>query len=171
MYKSWPWQIANGNCILVTVWYIMGIPQIISGVVGSTFPKLDCRAWLCFAVVLIFLHILWYPQFGSSTRLSIFPIQLTALWVLMRLKPLWGILSLLPEQWYLQCPGIIVRCTASDSHWTSCADTWIIFDIHWSLRPLQNRQLLPWSFWSMMCMLGFWTVRLVCHVLGDHIIQ
>ena len=89
----------------------------------------------------------------------------------MSLKQLWGILSLWPERWCIQGSGILVGCTDEASQSTSCTDTWLLFDCQWSLRLLQNIQLLPWSFWLMMCILVCWSACLVCHILGDHLFR
>ena len=166
MYTSWPWWTAKGNFMLATVWYIMDLPQTLYGIMGRTAPRLAHRTWLCFSVVLIFLkHICWSPQFGSLKWPSLSSIQLIALWILICLKNLWGLLSLWPEQVCLQGYGIIVICTASSSCWTSCTDPWIIFAWKWYLILRKNYQLLPWSFWLIMCMLGGWSVCLAHNVL------
>ena len=52
-------------------------------------------------------------------------------------------------------------------HWISCTGTWLLSDRLWSLIPLQNHLLLPWSLEFMMFMLGGWSACLVLHVLGD----
>ena len=61
------------------------------------------------------------------------------------------------------------RMYASDSCWTSCTGTWLIFARSRYLRPYQNSPLIPWSLWYMMGMLGSWINRLDRHVLGDRL--
>ena len=119
----------------------------------------------------IFKYIVWSTHFVSLLWSGISSIQLEVLLVLVCIKQLWGILSLWPEQWCLQGYGIIVGCTASVSRWISCTDLWIIFAWPWSLRLLQNCPFLSLSLWSMMCMMGSWSVCLVRHVLGDCLFQ
>ena len=156
--------------MLETAWYILGLPSNRSGVLGSTVPRLSRRSRLCFTVVLIFFfNIVWSPQFLSLPQLVVSCLQLISLWVLICLRQLWGILSLWPEQWCIQGSVTLVGCIASDFPWTSCTDPWLLFYRQWSLRLLQNFQLLPWTFWSMMCILDGWSVHLSRHVLGEQL--
>ena len=61
MYTSWPWWTAKDNCMLATWLYILCLPPICYGMLGSTVPKLSSRPWLCFSIRLIFLkNILVY---------------------------------------------------------------------------------------------------------------
>ena len=178
MYTFWPWRTAKGNYMLFTWWYIMGLPPICFGVLGSTVPKLSLRSWLCLAVGLNFLkRIALSPCFGSLPWSGLSCIQLKVLWVLICFRRLRGLLNILPELWCLQGSGILVGCTDSASILISCTDHWLLFVRPWSLRPRQNRPLLPWSSWLVMCMHGSWSVRLVClirhvsNVLGGHLFR
>ena len=93
------------------------------------------------------------------------------MWVLMYPILLWGILNFWPEQWCLQVSGIIVGCTALAYLWIYCIDPSLLFVWLWSLRPLQNCPLLPWSYWLMMCMRFSWSVHLVWYVPGEYLFR
>ena len=78
-----------------------------------------------------------------------------------------GLSGSVTEQWFLQDYETLGLHTVSDYRQTSCIGPWLLSNWPWSLRPLQNYLMLPWSSKLMTCMLGSWNYCLVLHFLGN----
>ena len=75
--------------------------------------------------------------------------------------------KLCSEKWCFQSSITIKVRTVSAAFWIICIGPCLLSARPWTLRPLRNNLLPPWSYQSMTCMLVSWSVCGVGHVLGD----